>query len=107
MKLKVTQGRSELKAYKRSLNHALASRDVSESPNMAAQFPNANNLLRAIDKFVSQLDEYHPIAQARRDVIQYERDHPDVDGIRYLLGVTDEWIDELFRQALLFENKRQ
>lgn len=107
MKLTVKHSRNNLRAYRRSLNNALASREVGESSTMAAQFPDAENLLVAIDQFVAQLDEYHPIAQARRDVIQYERSHPDVDGIRDLLGVTDEWLDDLFLQAMLFENQKR
>lgn len=100
---KPTVERDGMAAYKRSVNHTLSQRPVSDSPNMLAAFPDAPHLLAAIDSFVETLDYYHPFRSARRDVIQYNRIHPDIDGVKAVLGVDDEWIDQLFLDAMRFE----
>lgn len=104
MKISVKLPKSEMSAYKRAMNHALSQRPVTDSPNMNYLFPEAPNLLAALDSYVSTLDEYHPFRQARRDVIQYQRSHPDIEGFAQIMGVTEEWIDQLFLDAMRFEN---
>jgi hypothetical protein len=103
MRLAVTHTRQEMTAYKRSINYVLSQRPVSDSPNMVALFPDAPHLLAAVDSFVETLDYYHPFRSARRDVIQYVRSHQDIDGVKEALGVNDDWIDQLFIDAMKFE----
>lgn len=103
MKIQVKLNRSEMSAYKRAINHALSQLPVTDSPNMKHLFPEAPNLLAALDAYVATLDEYDPFKMTRKDVIQYVRTHPDIDGFRDILGVTDDWIDKLFLDAIRFE----
>ena len=99
MKIKVKLDRSGMSVYKRAMNATLATRPVTDSPNMNLLFPEAPNLLAALDAYVATLDEYHPFKMARRDVIQYVRSHPDIEGFRQIMGVSDEWVDALFVDA--------
>lgn len=95
--------RSQARCYKRAMNAALASRPVSDSPNIGAAAPAAPSLLAGIDAYVATLDAYNPIRMAREDIIQYERAHPDVAMIQAALGVSDEWLDTLFTDAMAME----
>lgn len=104
MKIQVKLAKTEMSAYKRAMNYALSTRPVTDSPNMNYLFPEAPNLLAALDAYVATLDEYHPFRQARRDVIQYERAHPDIQGFAAVMGVSEEWIDALFMDAMRFES---
>ena len=104
MRITVSLDKREMAAFKRAMNYALAQRSVTESPNMNYLFPDAPNLLAALDSYVATLDEYHPFRQARKDVIQYERAHPDIEGFAQVMGVDSNWIDQLFRDAMQFES---
>lgn len=95
--------RAEARCFKRAMNAALAARAVTESQNIAAAIPGAASLLAGIDAYVATLDPSHPVRTAREDIIQYERAHPDVAMIQAALGVSDEWIDGLFFDAMALE----
>lgn len=94
---------SQMLAYKRAINATLASRPVSDSPVLNAELSHLPHMLAALDFFVGTLDEYHPLRQARKDTIQYERTHSDVEGLKSLLGVDDDWLDQVFLDAMELE----
>lgn len=92
--------RAGMKAYRRSFRAALAERPISESPALGAAVPGAPNMLVALDTYVDALDPYDPQAMTWRDVVQFERANPDVDAFFVAaLGLSDEWVDDLFERA--------
>lgn len=96
--------RQKMRVFKRALNLTLSQMPVSTSPNLSAAFPQATNLLQAVDMYEATLNEYDPLRLARRDITEYIRLHPDVDAFKQVLGVTDAQLDELFRAAISLEN---
>lgn len=91
--------RRGMRVWRRALMQALASRHVSEAPNVARMRPGAGNMLDACAAIVAGRARSDTVAGIMFDVIEYERMHPDVETLRQFLGVTDEWMDDLFRQA--------
>lgn len=88
-------------AWKRAINAALRRLPADAAPNVPAGA--AANLFDALEVRQAKLGPSHPLVQARTDIIQYIRLHPDVDGFRLFLGVGDPWIDGLFRLAMAIE----
>ncbi|MDT8328134.1 MAG: hypothetical protein RQ750_12240 [Roseovarius sp.] len=96
---KLIAERRGMRAWRRSIMQALASRAVGEAPNVAALQPGAETLLDALTSVASAMPRSDALAGIMFDVVEYERAHPDVEAVRQFLGVTDVWIDDLFRQA--------
>ncbi|WOI54949.1 hypothetical protein [Palleronia sp. LCG004] len=92
--------RAGLKAFRRAVNMALASRPVAQSAILGARYGGAASILEALDMLEADLGETHPFTKARRDIVQYERTHPDFCAILTALGVSPEWGDQLMRDAM-------
>lgn len=95
--------RKRMRVFKRALNLALSQLPVTFSPTLSAAFPDAPNLLAAVDMYEETLDPYNPFRLARRDITEYVRVHPDVEGFKQLLGIGDNKLDQLFRAAMALE----
>lgn len=91
--------RRTARCYKRAFNLVLSQRPVSDVPVLALSWPEAPNLLVAVDSYVATLDPYHDLRRIRADVIEYERAHSDLATVQAYFGVSDEWVDDLFRDA--------
>lgn len=92
--------RATMESFRRSFRVALSERPVSDSAPLATLYPAAPHMLDALDSHVETLPEYHPLKEAWRHVVQFERPHPDIRAIFIdQLMVSDTWVDELFERA--------
>jgi hypothetical protein len=99
--------RQRLRAFRRAFRAELQSRPVTEIPVLAAAVPNAPHLLAAADAFATSLDPYTGAGAVWRDVTEFLRAHPDMALFTapppFGFGVSDEWLDDLFEQAMARE----
>lgn len=101
--IKTRISRDRMCAYKRSINYILSLTPKTVSSTLNSVFPSASNLLEAIYLYEKSLPLFHPFRQAREDIIQYDRMHKDVASFQQLLGVSDDFVDQLFLSAMEYE----
>lgn len=90
--------RSGMYAWRRGFDLALADRAADAAPEIPAG--TAGNLLEAICALESARGQNDPFARLRHGIVQYVRLHPDMVTFKTELGVDDEWMDALFRDAM-------
>lgn len=96
--------RARMKAYRLAIREELASRPVSESPNLSVAFPGAASLLAAVDQYAATLDTYHALRMKWENITIFERWQDDVTALfASVLGVHETWVDQLFRNAMARE----
>lgn len=95
--------RREMKAHRIAIMQVLVSRPVTDSPTLAALYPDAPDLFAAIYLYRDTLQPSHPLRMAVDHIIQFIRLHADAMGIQSFLGVSDAWMDDLFRDAMAIE----
>lgn len=93
--------RAGAQAYRRAVNQALAAMDVTGT--LATTYPGATDMMEAVTLAEADSETPASLVAARRDIIIYQRAHPDVAGIRDFLGWTDAQIDALFEAAMAIE----
>lgn len=92
--------RRAMVAWRRSMMITLANRPVADAPNVAALYPDADNLLEGLMAHAATLPRSDRLSGILLDVVQYERMNMDVEAVRQFLGVSNDWIDQLFRDAM-------
>ena len=92
--------RQGMRVWRRALNQVLAERAPDEAPGIPSS---GESLLESVNAFAASLPASHPLRVAREDIVEYVRTHPDAESFRAILGVSDAWLDQLFRDAMALE----